>query len=124
MDGDVRAMLYETMEGSHVSGGAVRILRERERQMSVEGWSRQHDAEEHTDASLVRAACCYAQYAIDLQVYGRSEPLLPASTPVDWPWEPSWWKPADDPIRNLEKAGALIAAEIDRLLGRGATDER
>ena len=27
-----------------------------------------------------------------------------------------WWKPSADPVRNLEKAGALIAAEIDRLL--------
>lgn len=34
----------------------------------------------------------------------------------DWPWEDAAWKPVDDPIRNLVKAGALIAAEIDRLL--------
>jgi hypothetical protein len=33
-----------------------------------------------------------------------------------WPWEPEGWKPSDDPIRNLVKAGSLIAAEIDRLL--------
>ena len=26
-----------------------------------------------------------------------------------------WWKPSIDPVRNLAKAGALIAAEIDRL---------
>jgi hypothetical protein len=38
-----------------------------------------------------------------------------------WPWEqPDWWKPSDNPIRNLEKAGALIAAEIDRLIRKGA----
>jgi hypothetical protein len=35
-----------------------------------------------------------------------------------WPWDPSWWKPSPDPIRNLVKAGALIAAEIDRLQRR------
>jgi hypothetical protein len=29
----------------------------------------------------------------------------------------SWYKPSkDDRIRELEKAGALVAAEIDRLL--------
>lgn len=42
----------------------------------------------------------------------------PGETPdrsSDWPWHSSWWKPSDDPIRNLVKAGALIAAEIDRL---------
>lgn len=37
-----------------------------------------------------------------------------------WPFEWSWWKPANPPslqgrIRELAKAGALIAAEIDRL---------
>jgi hypothetical protein len=35
--------------------------------------------------------------------------------PSSWPWDYDWWKPSDDPIRNLTKAGALIAAEIDRL---------
>lgn len=33
-----------------------------------------------------------------------------------WPWATDWWKPSDDPITNLVRAGALIAAEIDRLL--------
>lgn len=32
-----------------------------------------------------------------------------------WPWDENWWKPSLDPIRNLVKAGALLAAEIDRL---------
>jgi hypothetical protein len=32
-----------------------------------------------------------------------------------WPWDEKWWKPSTNPIRNLVKAGALIAAEIDRL---------
>jgi hypothetical protein len=31
-----------------------------------------------------------------------------------WPWSFEWWKPKDR-IRNLVRAGALIAAEIDRL---------
>jgi hypothetical protein len=34
---------------------------------------------------------------------------------IFWPWDQDWWKPSPDPIRNLVKAGALIAAEIDRL---------
>ncbi len=46
---------------------------------------------------------------------------------VNWPWDPKWWKPLyndeedqtpdeiDNRIRELTKAGALIAAEIDRL---------
>jgi hypothetical protein len=35
--------------------------------------------------------------------------------PDDWPWDWRFWKPSVDPIRDLVKAGALIAAEIDRL---------
>jgi hypothetical protein len=36
-----------------------------------------------------------------------------------WPWDGEWWKPNyNDPVRNLVKAGALIAAEIDRVLAR------
>jgi hypothetical protein len=37
--------------------------------------------------------------------------------PADlWPLDPNLWKPSDDPIRNLEKAAAMLAAEIDRLI--------
>ncbi len=32
-----------------------------------------------------------------------------------WPWEEVWFKPSPDQVRNLVKAGALIAAEIDRI---------
>jgi hypothetical protein len=31
-----------------------------------------------------------------------------------WPWNKSWWKPRNA-IEDLTRAGALIAAEIDRL---------
>jgi hypothetical protein len=41
----------------------------------------------------------------------------PWYTRTDWPWNDDDWKPSPDPIRNLVKAGALIAAEIDRLQG-------
>lgn len=40
--------------------------------------------------------------------------------PAAWPWMQSAFKPSADPIRNLEKAGALIAAEIDRRLHAAA----
>ncbi|MGE0456387.1 MAG: hypothetical protein AB7I13_00015 [Vicinamibacterales bacterium] len=38
--------------------------------------------------------------------------------PRFWPFDCCDWKPGDR-IRELEKAGALIAAEIDRLLRVG-----
>ncbi len=40
----------------------------------------------------------------------------PSSMSGEWPW-PEPWAPSNDPIRNLVQAGALIAAEIDRLQG-------
>lgn len=39
-----------------------------------------------------------------------------------WPWGPEAWKPADDRLRNLVKAGALIAAAIDVELLQGLPD--
>ena len=37
-----------------------------------------------------------------------------------WPWDELFWNPSpDDPVRQLAKAGALIAAEIDKLQRRG-----
>lgn len=85
-------------------GGVGLIAAERERQQSVEGWTPGHD-DAHSRMEMVDAAVCYLRFGnIGMQGY----------PPHAWPWEASWWKPAD-PIRNLVKAGALIAAEIDRL---------
>jgi hypothetical protein len=79
--------------------GAELIAAERERQVSEEGWSEAHD-DQHRRGELVTAACCYAAGS---PVYGAG-----------WPWDMNWWRQADS-VRNLTKAGALIAAEIDRL---------
>lgn len=92
-------------------GGVQVILSERIRQMEVEGWTPEHD-EQHADGSLAKAAACYA-VAEELREAGR--PRLPGFWPMSWDEE--WFKPTpDDRIRELAKAGALIAAEIDRLL--------
>lgn len=81
------------------------IADERKRQIEVEHWTPQHD-NEHAIGELANAASCYAMIPA----------LRPASLPpAHWPWL-RWWKPTpDDRIRELAKAGALIAAEIDRL---------
>lgn len=83
--------------------GVELIARERVRQVQVEGWTPTHDAG-HNDGDLALAAVCYIE----------SGHLTMVPPPDDWPWEPEWWKPSEDRIRNLVKAGALIAAEIDR----------
>lgn len=91
--------------------GAERIAAERQRQVEQECWSPEHDAE-HLAGELALAAGCYA--------LGHGECHDPEEPPHPWPWDASWWKPGDGStegrIRELEKAGALIAAEIDRLL--------
>lgn len=88
------------------------IAEERRRQVEQEGWTPQHDAH-HVNGELVCAAICYAEAGsgFDLSI-GCDEVGKP---PHPWPFEASWWKPSDDLRRNLAKAGALIAAEIDRL---------
>lgn len=35
-----------------------------------------------------------------------------------WPWSREAWKPTGDRVRDLTKAGALIAAAIDAELAR------
>ena len=92
--------------------GVELIAEERARQISAEGWTPGHD-DEHTDDEMPKAALCYIEEAI----WGLY-PLADMNPHPDWPWEPKWWKPSE-PIRNLVKAGALIAAEIDRLIRAG-----
>lgn len=94
--------------------GVERIAAERQRQVDVEGWTPGHDADEHGACELTQAASAYAYYAVG-QVNGECWPEDEPAIPPSWPWHMDWWKPSTHPIRNLEKAGALIAAEIDRL---------
>lgn len=93
--------------------GIELIAEERQRQIKVEGWTKEHDAE-HTDGSLASAAVCYA-IPSEYRHYSYC-PLRKARVPDFWPWDKKWWKPCPkNRIRELVKAGALIAAEIDRL---------
>lgn len=87
--------------------GIALIAQERARQIAVEDWTPAHD-DEHRHAEMARAAACYALHG------------LPLTGKPRWPWARSWWKPKDR-IRDLVRAGALIAAEIDRLQRTGAT---
>lgn len=83
------------------------IAHERLRQVLDEGWTPEHD-DRHTNGELAWAAMCYA--APD-----RGGPEMIRE--LVWPWDDKWWKPTpNNRILELAKAGALIAAEIDRLL--------
>lgn len=84
------------------------IEEERQRQVSEEGWTPEHDGQ-HVCEELATAASIYAMPK-RLRLY-----RCDAESPFCWPWM-DYWKPTpDDRIRELVKAGALIVAEIERL---------
>ena len=90
--------------------GAGLIAAERKRQIEEEGWSAEHD-DRLAKGQLAKAAMCYCMEPGDDADDDKKVP------PKEWPLKKKLWKPtADSRIRELEKAGALIAAEIDRLL--------
>lgn len=97
--------------------GIELIAQERERQVKQEGWTAGHD-DAHRNKQLAKAANSYliTHCAPDEDACGDLSESRPA---WDWPWAMKWWKPSKDPVHNLVKAGALIAAEIDRLQRRG-----
>lgn len=87
--------------------GIELITEERQRQLEKEGWTSKHD-DQHTSQQLPILAMLYACPA-------KYRPML---NPTGWftamQWNLDWWKPTER-IKELQKAGALIAAEIDRL---------
>ena len=84
--------------------GAIQILYEREHQRDVEKFGEAHDAQ-WVKGELLMAALCYLAYCLPKWIFNFSD---------IWPWKEEDWKPKSR-IRNLVRAGALIAAEIDRL---------
>lgn len=107
--------------------GAELIAQERARQVNSEGWTQFHD-EMHCRDELALAAACYAlpkrrRRFVEIVIPGGTRsPNTTAKVPSLWPWDAEWWKPTDDRIRELTKAGALIAAEIDRLQRLGSKE--
>lgn len=104
-----------------LSSGADLIAAERRRQIEQEGWTAEHD-DGHVDFEMAGAASSYAQHVQGKAwLYTKENPsdyqeveeiLIPDEWPIDW--DLKWFKPTS-PLRDLVKAGALIAAEIDRL---------
>jgi hypothetical protein len=87
------------------------ISAERQRQITVEGWTPEHD-NKHRDNELLTAAVVYFQHAVHL---GMLQWKVADGTPAEWPWDSRWWKPKD-PWRDLVRAGALCLAEKDRII--------
>jgi len=102
--------------------GIELITEERERQISKEDWTPEHD-DLHNHRELARAGCAYVMHYIERSAFVGNMITLDnykktiLSEPLDmWPedWKRKDFKP-ETPLRTLVKAGALIAAEIDRL---------
>lgn len=90
--------------------GIELITAERQRQIEKEGWTSEHDKQHFSD-ELATVASLYAMPERQRCYDNRISPC-----PINFPWSSAWWKPSpDNRIKELIKAGALIAAEIDRI---------
>lgn len=100
--------------GEVLEPGVAEIAAERRRQREVEGWTDEHD-DEHARGEIAQAAACYAVPEKMLRRFRPSgKPVIPPPNALTWPWDEAWWKPKNR-LRDLERAGALIAAEIARI---------
>lgn len=100
------------------------VLAERQRQISDEGWTPEHD-DAHGAGELAMAAAAYAADA-SISAHLTATTAAHHDAAMDrmkgahlfirdqWPWDREWWKPSGQ-RRNLVKAGALILAEIERI---------
>jgi hypothetical protein len=102
---DKKAYLQE-LRAKHLSGAEM-IFAERIRHLKEEGFFPAHD-DQWIHGELAKAALCYLVFTITKSAFFMNVKH------EFWPWAPEWWKP-DTNIRNLVKAGSLIAAEIDRI---------
>jgi len=107
--------------------GAESISKERRRQVEKEGYAAEHD-DEHDEGELALAAVCYAS---PQRIYILDERARAFMFIDPWPWDAQWDKrytyesgntlpepgkyTRKERIKFLVKAGALLAAEIDRL---------
>lgn len=98
--------LHERLSGVTATTGSYMIAVERERQVKDEGYNAEHD-QVHEPMTLARAAVSY--------ILCNDEKKRKIARNTYWPWEDKYYKPRDMK-RNLVRAGALVAAAIDRLL--------
>ncbi len=96
--------------------GVELIAEERQRQIE-KGFTQEHDAK-HEVWEYVAAANCYsvaANVSNSTEFFRtEAEKLILEGIRREWPWDKESFKPTTS-LRDLVKAGALIAAAIDRL---------
>ena len=95
--------------------GAKMILEERLRQIREEGWDADND-DSYRGGELIRAAQAYLMMSSALIRLGPEIPFRATVAGSDWwPWDERSYNPKADVKKNLVWAGALIAAELDRM---------
>lgn len=89
---------------------ALDILREeRIEQITKHGFSCDRD-DRYRDDQLAVAAACY--------LYAPKYPFAVATgekVPIQWPW-PKLWKPQGGRMKQLQKGGGMLVAELERQL--------
>ena len=119
-------LLRPGFDGLPINGLQL-IADERASQVLIHGRTLEGDLKSASDHSLAMAG---ASYALCAAVDPDSRQASMCEPPKLWPWDKEHWKPSDGDsidgrISDLKKAGALIAAEIDRLLhiSQGLADD-
>lgn len=97
---------------------AIHLI-EQERKLQIEkGFTAEHD-DKHRRGEIATAGVCYAALGASqsrcYMDFPASQIHVPKKEHLEWPFEDESWRPSDDKIRNLVRAGALIVAEIERL---------
>lgn len=98
---------------SQLTAGGIIALKERQRQIEVEGYDTEHDSK-YKDHQLALAGACYALPHEARGAYQSLNTFYGRWFPRWWPWQIEFWKPTpENRIKELGKAAALIIAEID-----------
>lgn len=95
--------------------GIELIAEERERQIDVEGYDAKHDTG-HTGGEISLAAACYAAHPMD--IFYKEEYYNQTHYKKLIPFDEYEIDKKKSELQKLVIAGALIAAEIDRLLNK------
>lgn len=102
--------------------GATAIAEERARQISSEGYTREHDVE-HGPKELIDAALAYTVQAQDRITDAAGQGVGADGPESYWPWNWNAFRPDDDELRSLAKAGALLAAAYDAAIALRASGD-
>lgn len=103
----------------HTNAVLSSIAFERERQKASEGWTEEHD-DAHDAGEMGIAAACYAA---NERIFVRTD--VDGELADAWPWDKAWDKRAKhDRRRQLVIAGALVVAELERILRQDERDAK